>query len=153
MLTLENEQLLIEIATKGAELQKIYNKQENFDYLWTGDPDFWGSHAPNLFPTIGRLNDYKYTKDGQTYELPQHGFAKDLEFEVAESSDTKAVFVLKSTDETKAMYPYNFSLAISYNLEGSELKTTYQVTNESTETMPFSIWRLPISHKIPPYCW
>ena len=121
------------------ELQKIYNKQENFDYLWTGDPDFWGSHAPNLFPTIGRLNDYKYTKDGKTYELPQHGFAKDLEFEVAESSDTTAVFVLKSTDETKAMYPYNFSLAISYNLEGSKLKTTYQVTNESTETMPFSI--------------
>ena len=103
MLTLENEQLLIKIATKGAELQKIYNKQENFDYLWTGDPDFWGSHAPNLFPTIGRLNDYKYTKDGKTYELPQHGFAKDLEFEVAEASDINAVFVLKSTDETKAM--------------------------------------------------
>ena len=139
MLKLENEYLLIEIATKGAELQKIYNKKEHFDYLWNGNTDFWGSHAPNLFPIIGRLNDYKYIKDGKTYELPQHGFAKDFEFELAESSDIKAVFVLKSTDKMKAMYPYDFSLIIRYDLEGPELKTTYQVTNESAETMPFSV--------------
>jgi len=101
MLKLEHEQLLVEIATKGAELQKFYNKKENFDYLWTGDPDFWGSHAPNLFPNIGRLNDYKYTKNNKTYELPQHRFAKDLEFTIEKSSDTQTVFVLKSTDETK----------------------------------------------------
>ena len=139
MLKLENEQLLVEIATKGAELQKIYNKKENFDYLWSGNPDFWSGHAPNLFPIIGRLNDYKYTKNNKIYELPQHGFAKDLEFTIEKSSDTQAVFVLKATDETKAMYPYNFSLTITYSLEGPELKTAYQVTNHSTETMPFSI--------------
>lgn len=139
VLKLEDEQLLVEIAIQGAELQKIYNKKENFDYLWNGNPDFWGSHAPNLFPIIGRLNDYKYKKDGQKYELPQHGFAKDFEFEVEESSDKKAVFVLKSNEETKAMYPYHFSLAIIYSLEGSELKVAYKVENNSTETMPFSI--------------
>lgn len=139
MLKLENEQLLVEVATQGAELQKLYNKEEKFDYLWNGDPEFWKSHAPNLFPIIGRLNEYKYIKDGKIYEMPQHGFAKDVEFEVAESSATKAVFVLKSTEETQAMYPYDFTLTITYHLEGPELKVAYKVKNHSAETMPFSI--------------
>ena len=130
MLKLENEQLLVEVAAQGAELQKIYNKKEKFDYLWDGNPDFWGSHAPNLFPIIGRLNEYKYNKDGQTYELPQHGFAKDFEFEVAESSATKAVFVLKSNEETQAMYPYDFILTITYSLEGPELKHSLKLEFE-----------------------
>ncbi len=60
MVLLENEYLLVEIATKGAELQKIYNKKEDFDYLWGGDPNVWSSHAPNLFPIIGRLNEHKH---------------------------------------------------------------------------------------------
>lgn len=139
MLKLENDQLLVEVAAQGAELQKIYHKKEKFDYLWDGNPDFWGSHAPNLFPIIGRLNEYKYNKDGQTYELPQHGFAKDFEFEVAESYAAKAVFVLKSNEETQAMYPYDFTLTITYSLEGPELKVAYKVKNHSAETMPFSI--------------
>lgn len=139
VLKLENEQLLVEIETHGAELQRIYNKKEGFDYLWNGNPEFWGSHAPNLFPIIGRLNEFKYKKDEQIYELPQHGFAKDFEFEVKEFNSTKAVFVLKSNEETKAIYPYEFTLTITYSLEGQELKVTYKVENHSAETMPFSI--------------
>lgn len=139
MLKLENDQLLVEVAAQGAELQKIYHKKEKFDYLWDGNPGFWGNHAPNLFPIIGRLNEYKYNKDDQTYELPQHGFAKDFEFEVAESSAAKAVFVLKPNEETQAMYSYDFTLTITYSLEGPELKVAYKVKNHSAETMPFSI--------------
>ena len=33
MLTLENDQLLVEVAAQGAELQKIYHKKEKFEYL------------------------------------------------------------------------------------------------------------------------
>lgn len=139
MITLENEELLVEISPKGAELQKIYNKKEGFDYLWNGNPEYWGSHAPNLFPIIGRLNEYKYKKDDAVYELPQHGFAKDMDFEAHKESDAKATFTLKNNAQSAEMYPYEFTLAIEYTLIGALVSISYKVENHSEERMPFSI--------------
>lgn len=139
VITIENDDLLVEISANGAELQKVYNKKEQFDYLWNGNADFWGSRAPNLFPIIGRLNEYKYKKDDQIYELPQHGFAKEMTFEAHQESDIKAVFTLKNNTETTAMYPYEFTLMIEYTLVGALLAVDYRVENHSKERMPFSI--------------
>lgn len=139
MITLENEALVVNVATKGAELQKIYNKKEKFDYLWGGNPEYWGSHAPNLFPIIGRLNDYKYKKGDTVYELPQHGFAKDMDFEGIQVSDAQAVFTLKNNAQTAEMYPFEFTLTIEYTLIGALLNVDYKVENHSKERMPFSI--------------
>ena len=139
MVLLENEYLLVEIATKGAELQKIYNKKEGFDYLWGGDPNVWSSHAPNLFPIIGRLNEHKHIKNSKTYELPQHGFVKISELEVTEKTDTKATFTLRANKETKAIYPYEFVYSVTYTLTDNKLETAYKVENHSEEMMPFSV--------------
>lgn len=139
MIKIENEDLVVEIASKGAELQKIYNKKEKFDYLWDGNPEYWGSHAPNLFPIIGRLNEYQYKKDDAVYELPQHGFAKEMEFKAVKESDIKAVFTLKNNAESAEMYPYAFTLTIEYTLVGALLSVDYTVENHSKERMPFSI--------------
>lgn len=139
MISIENADLLVHISEKGAELQKVFNKREKFDYLWDGNPDFWASHAPNLFPVIGRLNEYTYIKDEKTYEMPQHGFAKDSLFTVSKSTEDTAVLVLKSNEETKKMYPYDFTFTITYTLEGKNLTTTYTTENHSKETMPYSV--------------
>lgn len=139
LITLENEELLVEISSKGAELQKIYNKKEGFDYLWNGNPEYWGSHAPNLFPIIGRLNEYKYKKGDAVYELPQHGFAKEMDFEAIKESDEKAVFTLQNNEQSAEMYPYKFTLTIEYTLIGSLVSVSYKVDNHSEERMPFSI--------------
>ena len=55
MFTLENEYLKIEINAKGAELNSIYNKKKDIEYMWSGDPAFWGKKSPVLFPIIGSL--------------------------------------------------------------------------------------------------
>ncbi|WP_390883212.1 aldose epimerase family protein [Kovacikia minuta] len=39
---------------------------------------------PILFPICGNLPDNTYTYNGQTYTLKQHGFARDLAWEVTE---------------------------------------------------------------------
>ena len=51
---LENEFLLVEIAAQGAEVTRIFNKKDETDVLWEGNPVFWCRHSPLLFPYVGK---------------------------------------------------------------------------------------------------
>ena len=143
MITLENEELLVKISEEGAELQKIYHKKEELDYLWDGNPQYWGRHSPLLFPIIGRLNEDKYKKDGKIYEMTQHGFARDKTFKVDSQTNETAEFSLEQDKDTLAHYPYKFKLTVTYTLKGSLLAVDYKVTNNSNEQMPFSLGAHP----------
>ncbi|MDN6625803.1 MAG: aldose 1-epimerase family protein [Pisciglobus halotolerans] len=143
MITLENEELLVTVSEEGAELQKIYHKKEELDYLWDGNPEYWGRHAPLLFPIIGRLNEDKYKKDGKLYEMTQHGFARDKTFKVGSQSNESVEFVLEQDEDTLVHYPYDFKLTVTYTLKGSLLAVDYKVKNNSNEQMPFSLGAHP----------
>ena len=43
---LENACLCVEIAEKGAELTRIFNKKTGAEILWNGNPEFWNRHSP-----------------------------------------------------------------------------------------------------------
>ncbi len=137
IITIKNDELTVEIATLGAELQSVKCKGE--EYLWHGDPAVWSGRAPVLFPICGGLKDDKYTLNGKEYSLPKHGFGRMGEFALESQDDNKAVFLLKATEETKLIYPYDFELRISYALDGRTIKVSYDVTNKSREDMYFSI--------------
>lgn len=144
MITIENKYLSISIKKKGAELAKVFNKVEAFDYLWTGDSQYWGRHAPVLFPIIGKLNDDAYTIDQKEYTMTQHGFARDFDFELVNQSDIQAQFCLTANEETKKMYPFEFKLMITYVLDGKNLAVQYDVENLSEiNKMPFSLGAHP----------
>ena len=55
MFTLENDQLRITVSPRGAELQEICHKANGLQYLWGGDPAFWGKKSPVLVPIVGTL--------------------------------------------------------------------------------------------------
>lgn len=82
-----------------------------------------------LFPFVGSLKDKKFTVDGTDYPMGQHGFARDMEFELVSQTKDEAWFSLKSNDETLAKYPFEFVLEIGYKLSDSEIKVTWRVTN------------------------
>ena len=52
---IENDYLSAEINDAGAELHSIYSKENDFEYLWGGNPDIWYGQSPILFPIVGRL--------------------------------------------------------------------------------------------------
>ena len=62
---IQNDQLIAEIAEHGAELISLKSKESNLEYIWQGDPEYWGRHAPVLFPFVGRLKDDQYTYQGE----------------------------------------------------------------------------------------
>ena len=74
---------------------------------------------------------------GKEYPLHLHGFCEDLHHEVLECSDTKIVFSLKSSDETRAVYPFDFSFETHYELCGPDITLTVYIKNESGEAMPY----------------
>ena len=95
MFILENEVLKVEVASKGAELQSIVNKGFGIEYLWNGDPAFWAKRSPVLFPIVGSLKNNTYSYQGKSYQLPRHGFARDMEFEAEKQSRKEIIFLLQ----------------------------------------------------------
>jgi galactose mutarotase-like enzyme len=140
--TISNSILKASIKHAGAELFSIKDNLDN-EYIWEGNPDFWGKHSPVLFPIVGTLKNNTYTINEKEYHLPRHGFARDMEFSLIEKTENKAVFSLKSSEETLQKYPFEFELQLIYTLTESSLELTYKVINEGKEKMPFSIGAHP----------
>ncbi len=128
-------QIQFEIDTHGAELKSL--KYGNREYLWHGDPEFWGRRAPILFPIVGRLADDTLRIDGREYRMKQHGFARDAEFV---RCDGKYVLVENGYREN---YPYAFELVAEYTTQGNTLICDWQVTNRDDKTMYFQIGAHP----------
>ena len=138
MVELKNEQISVVIAEKGAELQSIKDANGK-EYLWQADPAFWPRHSPILFPIVCSVNDDTYTVDGQAYHLPRHGFARDTDFKLIAQSERKVTFALESSEATKQVYPYDFTLSISYVLDDNKIGVIWHVHNTDTREIHFQI--------------
>ncbi|MBM7617555.1 galactose mutarotase-like enzyme [Weissella uvarum] len=146
---LDNGSLVVEISEHGAELTSVKNKETGYEYMWEGDPEIWGRHAPNLFPIVGRLKGDRYQYRDKTYYMAQHGFARDSEFEVIEHSDTVARLRLNDQPETAAIYPFHFQFDVVYRLTSQDtLGIVYVVTNTDTHDIFFSVGGHP-AFKVP----
>ena len=141
MFTLKNKDLEIEISSLGAELKRVV-KNGN-DYLWDGNPEFWTGTSPVLFPIVGAVAKGKYLVGGVEYELPQHGFARRMEFELLSEAADEVWFALRADAATLSVYPFEFELRIGYVLEGNSVVVKWEVVNLGDDTMPFSIGAHP----------
>lgn len=100
---------------------------------------YWKRHSPILFPIVGKLKKNQTIINGKTYEIMQHGFARDMEFEPVTKLDNFHSYVLKSNKNTLARYPFDFELYTTYRLDENKLTTIYKVINTGTTNMPFGI--------------
>lgn len=135
--TITNDFLEATINEKGAELVSL--RANEIEYIWQADPQYWGRHAPILFPFVGRLKDNQYSYQGKTYPIGQHGFARDKEFKVLEQTKEKVTLVLTSDEETKKVYPFDFSLTVSYEIWGEGVRIRFDVENTGEEEMIFAL--------------
>lgn len=139
MFHLENDKLKITIAAKGAELKAVFHKQNGLEYMWSGNPAYWAKTSPVLFPIVGQLKENSYRYKNKSYELSRHGFARDKEFTVVKQDAQSIILSLQSTEETKSVYPFDFTFAIVYTLQEDVLSVTYRVENKSNGEMLFSV--------------
>lgn len=140
-ITITNQELTAVINPQGAELTSL--KDNNNEYIWEGNPEFWGKHSPILFPIVGTLKDNTYIFDAKQYSMTRHGFARDNHFAVKEHDSRSVTFSLLPNGETKKQYPFNFELELKYTLKDKTLHLDYTVRNTGTAEMPFSVGAHP----------
>jgi galactose mutarotase-like enzyme len=138
MIELKNDLLTVIVSEKGAELQSIKDA-EGKEYLWQADPRYWGRRSPILFPIVCSVNNETYRVDGKEYHLPRHGFARDAEFTLISKSDRKVTLALESSEKTKEVYPYDFTLSVSYVLDDNKIGVIWHVHNTDTREIHFQI--------------
>lgn len=134
---LQNGILSAAISPKGAELYSL--ELDGMERIWQGDPAIWGRHAPLLFPLIGRLKNQQYELDGKMIQAPMHGFCRDRMFEVVEADDRHVCYRTQDDEETRAVYPFSFTLDVEFQLEENTLIKRHTVTNCSDREMPFEL--------------
>ncbi len=136
-----SEEAKCEIDCHGAELKSF--EKNGREYMWCANPEFWGRTAPVLFPFVGQVAGGVFRYKGSEYPMGQHGFARDMDFELVSSGKTTAVFKLAFDEQTLKKYPMPFVLVISYALCGSKLNITWEITNPANENLYFSIGAHP----------
>lgn len=124
------------ISYKLDGIEKIHQGQDCVD---ENGRIYWKRHFPVLFPIVGKLKQNKTIINGRTYEMPQHGFARDLDFEPITKLDNFHSYVLRSNPSTLVKYPFDFSLYITYRTYQNKLTTIYKVVNEGDNNMQFGI--------------
>jgi galactose mutarotase-like enzyme len=137
--TIENKILRITLKHVGAELSGLLDKRDGIEHMWRADPKFWPRHAPNLFPCIGESKDGKVNVDGSDYPMGRHGFARHELFAVVGQSKQHVEFELRSDPNTLRQFPFDFVFRVRYELEGSTLKQTFEVTNSGINEMGFQV--------------
>lgn len=138
-----NDTISIKVSEKGAELQSVYHQQNRLEYLWSGDPVYWAKKSPVLFPIVGALKNNAYQYKGKEYQLDRHGFARNANFELIKKTDNSLTFSLKSNEQTKASYPFDFVFSVKYALQENKLQVTFIVENTGSENLLFSIGAHP----------
>lgn len=119
----------------------------------------WTGKAPLLWPATGRnfpkgftperkpdgsIEKGRWELDGRRYEMPGHGFVRNMPWKVDQLGVRDGAFAqlsLEDTEETRQYYPFGFRLEVSYTLHDGELEIAYAVyaDEDNAQPMPFAI--------------
>lgn len=135
---IKNSRMTVEVSPMGAELMRVCDSR-GCEMLWTGDPAYWKRRSPILFPNVGKTFGGVVRIGGKCYPTVQHGFARDRMFILEEAQGDHLTYLLRSDEDTLAVYPFPFELRIRYALCGSRLDVSWLVTNTGNEDMFFTI--------------
>lgn len=134
--SIKNDVLEVSVNSLGAELNSI--KKDGINRLYDKS-DVWKKQSPILFPMIGTSKNNLYYYNNKEYCMNPHGFAFKEEFSLVEHSENVITFLLKDNKETFNIYPFKFSLYITYKICNNKLDVIWKVVNENDYIMYFNI--------------
>lgn len=137
--TMENDEAIVSISEHASEIVSFKDKKTGTEHMWQGDATYWAGRNPTLFPIVGSTWDKEIHLDGKIYHMGNHGFTRNSDFTCIQHDDSNIVMELKDSEETLKQYPFEFTLDIHYELQGSKLVITYDITNHSDKDMPLTL--------------
>lgn len=127
-----------EVLLRGGQICSFCGA-DGREVIWQADPAVWAQHAPLLFPVCGSVKNDQVRIAGQTYPMKKHGFTRNAPFQIAKQGDDFVELVLGPTEESRAMYPFDFLFHVTYSLFDNGFTTTFLVENRSERVMPFCV--------------
>jgi galactose mutarotase-like enzyme len=127
----------------GAEIISLKSNVDDSEYIWQAEPAVWAGSAPILFPIVGRLNNKKYTVNGQDFSLPTHGFINSQTFSVKEKSASSITLTTCFNQSTLKVYPFMFRFDVTFALKEKELTVSYEIKNLDSSDLYFAIGSHP----------
>jgi galactose mutarotase-like enzyme len=116
----------------------LYFSQEVVDRY----PNQMYAGNPLLFPQVSFSHlpgkEHHYNWNGDTFSLPQHGFARRSKWRVTGVTESRLEMELSDSPETLKAYPFRFRTSITYELNDGRLHFRQKVENRGTGPMPFS---------------
>lgn len=131
--TIRSESAQAEINPLGAELFSLTGA-DGTQYLWQGDPAYWSSRSPVLFPIVGGLRGGKAESGKGPCRMKRHGIVRHRGFTLTAGTESSAEFAIRSSQETREEFPYDFEFRVRYSLAGKTL--TYAMTAQNRDTVP-----------------
>lgn len=142
IITLENQTITAAIDTLGAQLISLKDASGK-EYIWQRDPNIWARCSPLLFPAIGNSRNGKTIIEGNWYDMPKHGFCSTTDFQVTAQNQTSATFEIRDNDSTRTMYPYHFTLSLTYTLTSDGVSMDYLVENTDSKRIYYCLGAHP----------
>lgn len=139
--SIRNDLLQAQVDSLGAQLMSL--RRNGTEYLWQADERFWARRAPILFPIVGCLRNDRATSAAGEVRLKRHGLARLYEHRMVRQTESSVTYELASTEQTRAAYPYDFRLNMTYALEGDRLVQTFAVINAGEADLPFTLGAHP----------
>lgn len=136
--TIKNEFLTATITSLGAELISLFDN-EGINRLHTPSSKTWNRVSPILFPQVSRTPGFKYKVEGKEYNMPAHGFFRNIEHTPIFHSEDQIKFALKDNEETLKMYPYHFEFIVTYTLIKNKLEVSFNVINKGKKEMLYML--------------
>ncbi|HUU30202.1 MAG TPA: hypothetical protein VM123_20550 [archaeon] len=99
----------------------------------------WKNRATVLFPIVGGLKNKESRLGSKVIKTPgNHGVARHSVFELVradEAGRALAHYCLLANDYTRGYYPFDFRLALVFELKGNVVSVTFEITNPGDEPM------------------
>jgi galactose mutarotase-like enzyme len=129
-------------SLKMQGVQGIKELLYQHDFFWDETIDDLPGAWPFCFPVCARLErngQYgAYLYDGTIYQLPIHGFAWNMPWQVIEQSSNSIRLLLQHSSETLKMYPFKFEVELYYELQHNQLICQQHYRNKDHKPMPYA---------------
>ena len=91
---IENEKVVFEATERAAEITSFILKENGWEAMWQGNPEFWAGRNPILFPIVGSTFDKIIHLDGGEYKMGNHGLLRSAMFTLESSTDNSGFNLL-----------------------------------------------------------
>lgn len=98
---------------------------------------------PILFPSPGKLEGDRFTRDGKSGAMGQHGFARNRSWTIVEQDEGGVTMGIQSNAETRAAFPWDFGVLYRTTVDDGAIRIEQHFEGDE---MPFGAGFHPYFH-------